>query len=61
MGGVEVEPGDVVVADGDGVIVVPRGIAPEVAKWARREYDADKQSRKGKYEELGMELDDSVR
>ena len=61
VGGVEVEPGDVVVADGDGVIVVPRGIAPDVAKWARREYDADKTARREKYHELGMELDDSVR
>jgi 5-oxopent-3-ene-1,2,5-tricarboxylate decarboxylase/2-hydroxyhepta-2,4-diene-1,7-dioate isomerase len=30
-GGVLVEPGDVLVGDGEGVVVVPAGIAPEVA------------------------------
>jgi regulator of RNase E activity RraA len=61
VGGVTVYPGDVVVADGDGVIVVPRQQAAEVAKYARRELDNDKIGRRKLYEALGRELDDSVR
>ena len=60
VGGVAVYPGDVVMADGDGVIVVPRKIAREVAKYARRELDHDKVDRRKLYEELGMELDETV-
>lgn len=61
VGGVTVHPGDIVVADGDGVIVVPRQKAFEVAKYARRELENDKIGRRKLYEALGMELDDTVR
>jgi regulator of RNase E activity RraA len=60
IGGVLVNPGDVVVADGDGVIVVPRGIARSVAKYAHREMDNDKIARRQKYIDLGIPLDDTV-
>ncbi len=60
VGGVVVHPGDVVVADGDGVIVVPRGIACEVARYAHQELKGDKVGRRKLYEELGMELDKTV-
>jgi 4-hydroxy-4-methyl-2-oxoglutarate aldolase len=59
-GGVKVTPGDMVVADDDGVIVVPQGIAEEVAHWARQELEADKKSRRALYEELGRPLDETV-
>jgi len=61
MGGVLVCPGDVVVADGDGVIVVPRGIAEEVAKHAHEVLAKDKAGRKALYEKLGMPLDKTVK
>lgn len=61
VGGTAVFPGDVVVADGDGVIVVPRAIAREVARYAHQELRSDKASRRSQYENLGLDLDDSVR
>ena len=61
VGGVTIYPGDVVVADGDGVMVVPQQKAREVARYARRELDNDKASRRKLYESLGMTLDDTVR
>ena len=60
-GGVLVMPGDVIVADGDGVIVVPRAQAREVALYARATLTTDKAQRRRLYEQLGLELDDSVR
>lgn len=60
IGGVAIYPGDVVVADGDGVIVVPRKMAKDVAKYAWQEASADKASRKQMYIDLGMKLDETV-
>jgi len=60
VGGVTVHPGDVVAADGDGVIVVPRRIALDVAAHARAEHDRDKVTRRKSYDALGMEPDETV-
>lgn len=61
VGGVTIHPGDMVVADGDGVIVVPREAALDVAHYAQREVEQDKVGRRKLYERLGRELDDTVR
>ena len=60
IGGVAIYPGDIVVADGDGVIVVPRKMAKDVAKYAWQEASADKKTRKQLYIDLGLKLDDTV-
>ncbi len=60
-GGVLVMPGDVIVADGDGVIVVPRAKAKEVAAYAQAVIAGDKAGRRGLYKQLGLLEDDSVR
>jgi regulator of RNase E activity RraA len=60
VGGVVVNPGDVVVADGDGVIVVPRKAARQVAELAHGILKDDKAGRRKLYEAIGMPLDDTV-
>lgn len=60
VGGVTVNPGDMVVADGDGVIVVPRKLARDVARWAQRENVGDRAGRRKLYQQLGRPLDETV-
>jgi len=58
--GVLVYPGDLIVADGDGVLVVPRELALQVGKIAREIHIGDEKSRAKRYERLGIQLDETV-
>ena len=58
--GVCVEPEDLVIADNDGVIVVPRKMIFEVAKFAAQEMGNDKPMRKWLYEKAGLPFDKTV-
>jgi regulator of RNase E activity RraA len=60
VGGVKVHPGDMVVADGDGVVVVPREAAADVARYAHQELSNDKKGRRKLYEAAGRALDATV-
>jgi regulator of RNase E activity RraA len=61
VGGVLVNPGDVIVADGDGVVVVPRDVALRVAEFAHKIIAADKAGRRELYKRLGLPEDASVK
>ena len=54
IGGAQVEPGDIVGADDDGLVVVPQEVAMQVAIHARAVLLADMKSRSGHYKSLGM-------
>jgi len=60
-GGVLVYPGDLIVADGDGVLVVPREHALTVGKIAREINAGDEKSRADRFKRLGMKLDETVK
>jgi regulator of RNase E activity RraA len=59
-GGVQVRPGDIVGADGDGCIVVPAEVAHEVATHARAILLADMNARRKHYATLGLPADASI-
>lgn len=61
VGGVLVRPGDMVIGDGDGVVVVPREHAERVAEIAWSVAKGDKEGRRKLYEKLGMPPDRTVK
>ncbi len=58
--GVCVNPGDMIIADDDGVICVPQAIADEVGTRAYRIQQKDRRDRRRHYEKLGREPDETV-
>ncbi|MFW6029531.1 MAG: RraA family protein [Halanaerobiales bacterium] len=60
IGGVAIYPDDLIVADGDGVVVVPNKLIYDVYEYAYQEMKNDKIARKDLYIEAGLELDETV-
>lgn len=58
--GVAVAPGDVVMGDDDGIVVIPQAIADEVASRAKRIQEKDRPGRRANYIALGLPLDETV-
>ena len=61
IGGVLVRPGDLVVADGDGAIVVPVDVIDDVLKYAIQEAENDRYARGVLFDVLGIKHDESVK
>jgi len=61
VGGVTVYAGDVIVADGDGVVVVPRQQALEVGRLAREINEGDEKSRGERFKRLGLPPDKTIK
>lgn len=60
-GGVLVFPGDLIMADGDGVVVVPRARVREVARIATEINQHDQQGRADLFNKLNMAPDETVK
>lgn len=58
--GVVVRPGDLVVADDDGVVVVPQDLSAEIVDRAVKIQEVDRPSRRDGYTKLGLPFDETV-
>jgi 4-hydroxy-4-methyl-2-oxoglutarate aldolase len=61
IGNATVHPGDLIVADGDGAIVVPQDVIYDVLYYAKQESENDRHDRRMLFEVLGIEQDESTR
>ncbi len=61
VGGALIYPGDIIVADSDGVVVVPRRVAVRVGQIAYQELVDDIAGRREFYEQIGLPMDETVR
>jgi len=57
IGGALVNPGDVIVGDDDGAVVVPRKVAAKVLKRAEKQLAEDRKAQKPFLDELGITLE----
>jgi regulator of RNase E activity RraA len=58
--GVTVNPGDIICADDDGVLVIPRDKAEKVLEFAVAIHKEDQKTRAKHYEDLGYEYDETL-
>jgi len=58
--GVTVNAGDIICADDDGVLVIPRNRVEEVLKFAKVQLEDDIKTRSSHYDELGFESDETL-
>jgi len=56
VGGVGINPGDVIVGDDDGVVVVPRKVAPEILERAEMQLALDRKAQKPYLDRMGLTL-----
>jgi len=59
-GGVQVHPGDIITADDDGVLVIPREHIAKVLYLAEIILDRDQQARAKSYKDAGLEPDETL-
>lgn len=60
IGGQLITPGDLIVADGDGAIVVPEAVIDDVLKYAIQESENDRVARGMLFDKLGIPRNDST-
>ncbi|NLB90711.1 MAG: RraA family protein [Clostridiales bacterium] len=58
--GTMVQPGDIICADDDGVLVIPFERGEEVLKFAHAQLEDDIKTRSGHYEKLGFQPDETL-